>query len=108
MKSIPWWVWFIPIVVLMVATMRLPYGYYTFVRLVVCASAAFLAFTSWNERPVGQVFAIALALLAVLFNPLIPIYLKREVWFYLDWLAASVFALHLVVMRLEFLSRPSR
>ncbi len=36
MKSIPRTVWIIPAVLLVIAVWRLPYGYYTFVRIVVC------------------------------------------------------------------------
>jgi hypothetical protein len=32
-KSIPIWVWIVPSVALVVATARLPYGYYTFTRI---------------------------------------------------------------------------
>jgi hypothetical protein len=104
-RSIPWWVWLIPIVVVALATARLPYGYYTFTRLVVCGAAILFAFTSWNERPMGQAFAVVLVLLALLFNPIKPVYLKRETWFYLDWLAAGIFALNLIVVRLRLVEQ---
>jgi hypothetical protein len=42
----------------------------------------------------------AAGLLAVLFNPLIPIYLSRGTWFYFDLLAAALFAAHLLFVRI--------
>ncbi len=38
-------------------------------------------------------------LIAVLFNPFIPIHLNRVVWFYLDLGAAAAFLAHLVLVR---------
>lgn len=102
MKSIPWWLWLIPIAALLIATARMPYGYYTFTRIVVCGFSAFVAWSSWeDERPVARAGAIALGLLAVLFNPLIPIHLKRDTWFVLDIGAALLVGAHLALVRLR-------
>lgn len=100
-KSIPWYVWGVPAALLLLATARLPYGYYTFTRIVVCAAGALLAYTGWNEGRMQRAFAIALVLMAVLFNPLIPIHLGREVWLFLDLAAAAIFGAHLVLVRLS-------
>jgi hypothetical protein len=44
-------------------------------------------------------------LIAVLFNPLMPIYLKRTTWFRIDIGIAIVFAAHLVIVRLGLFRR---
>src|SRR6266404_2883467 len=99
MKSIPHLVWFVPAILLIVAaTSDLPGGYYTFTRIVTCGIAASIAFTGFRDRPVSR-WSIPLALVAVLFNPLIPIHLDRETWVYLDFGAAVVFAAHLLFVR---------
>ena len=95
-KSIPWWVWLIPIALLLIATARLPYGYYTFTRIVVCAMGALFAFLLWNAGKIGRTLAVTLGLTAVLFNPIIPVHLNRNDWFYLDIIAAAVFAAGMV------------
>jgi hypothetical protein len=69
----------------------LPYGYYTFLRLVVCGSAALAAFESWQEGGTLRAATVLMILVAILFNPIIPIYLKRQTWFYLDICTAIVF-----------------
>jgi hypothetical protein len=108
-KSIPWWLWLAPIVLLAVATARMPYGYYTFTRIVVCASAALIAYISWkeSENVISRLWAVMFGLIAVLFNPLVPIYLKRATWFSIDIGIAAIFAAHLVIVRLGLFRRKS-
>lgn len=98
-KSIPRLVWLVPVVLLIVATSRLPYGYYTFMRIVTCGIAAVIAFAGFRDRPVVQAWSLLLALVAVLFNPFVPIHLDRQTWFYLDLGAAAVFVAHLIFVR---------
>jgi hypothetical protein len=100
LKSIPWWVWLIPIALLLIAIERMPYGYYTFTRIVICGFAALFAFVAWEDSLVSRLWSAIFGLLAVLFNPLIPIYLSRGTWFYFDLLAAALFAAHLLFVRI--------
>ena len=51
-KSIPRLVWLVPVVLLVVATSRLPYGYYTFTRIVTCGIAGVIAFAGFRDRAV--------------------------------------------------------
>jgi hypothetical protein len=100
LKSIPVLVWIVPTILLVAAVARLPYGYYTFTRIVTCGAAALLlAAVGFRERPAVQAWSVVLALIAVLFNPFLPIHLNRGAWFYLDLGAAAVFVGHLVFVR---------
>jgi hypothetical protein len=92
----------VPVVLLVVATSRLPYGYYTFTRIVTCGIAGIIAFAGFRDRAVIQAWSVLLALVAVLFNPFVPIHLDRHTWFYLDLGAAAVFVAHLNFRALEF------
>jgi hypothetical protein len=49
MKTIPTIVWIIPAALFAVATARLPYGYYTFMRIVTYPTAAWIAFESFKN-----------------------------------------------------------
>lgn len=100
LRAIPWWVWLIPIAVVLIATARMPYGYYSFTRLVICAAAAVIAIFGWIGDPPAHKWSMLFALIAVLFNPIIPIHLRRETWFYWDIATAAAFAAHLVFARL--------
>lgn len=99
MKAIPRLVWILPVIVLAIATARLPYGYYTFTRIVICGVAAWIAVVGFQEGPAINVWSIALALIAVLFNPIVPVYFDRSTWFYVDLGAAGVFVAHLMFVR---------
>jgi hypothetical protein len=108
-KSIPWWLWLIPIALLFIATQRMPYGYYTFTRIVVCGFAGFLAVIAWEDEGLAsRIWAVTLGLVAILFNPIFPIYLSRAVWFKLDVGIAIIFAAHLAFVRLGWLHAKGR
>jgi hypothetical protein len=98
-KSIPWPVWFVPPILLVAATAHLPYGYYTFIRVVVFGIAGVIAFVGFRDRPLVRVWSIPIALIGALFNPLVPVYLHRQTWFWLDLGAAAVFVAHLIFVR---------
>jgi hypothetical protein len=99
-KSIPWWLWLIPIAILLIATQKLPYGYYTITRIVVCGFAGFLAWMGWEESSASRGWSTVLGIVAVLFNPIFPIFLSRGTWLYLDLCIALIFAAHLGFVRL--------
>jgi len=99
MKSIPRIVWVVPALLLLIAVWRLPYGYYTFTRIVTCAAAVLIAVAGTQERPVVQTWSFFLLAVAVLFNPFVPIHFKRATWFIFDLWAAATFLLHLFFVR---------
>lgn len=60
----------------------LPYSYYAVLRLFACGVFALLAFVA-NERK-HEIIPWVYGLIAVLFNPIIKIYLPKEVWVLVD------------------------
>lgn len=99
MASIPRLLWIIPVLLLVIATWRLPYGYYTFTRIVTCGVALLIAIVGFQERPTVHAWSLMFVGMAVLFNPFMPIHLNRTMWFYLDLGAAAIFVAHLVLVR---------
>ena len=94
-KIIPWWLWLLPIAILLIATQRMPYGYYRSADFLICGFAAFLAFVSWQEESsTSKMWSAAFALVALLFNPIFPIYLRRATWYYIDFAVAITLAAH--------------
>jgi len=66
-----------------------PYGYYQLLRWVTCAAAVFVAYMAYTwEKKWATVF---FGIVAVLFNPLIPIHLTREIWQPIDLVCAILF-----------------
>ncbi len=77
--------------VLLVGALRdgWPYGYFTLLRWVVCAAGVVVA---WIAYSWGRSWAVAVfALVAILFNPLAPVYLSRETWQPIDIAVAALF-----------------
>lgn len=64
----------------------LPYGYFTILRFVVCAITTYLAYTAY-EKNSESLWVWAFGFIAILFNPLIPIYLQRSQWGPIDLIA---------------------
>jgi hypothetical protein len=67
---------------LFIAVAPLPYGYYTLLRLVACVVFAFATYVAVQRR--APTLPWGLGLVALLFNPLWPVYLPREVWMVID------------------------
>lgn len=64
-------------VLLLLAPFSWPYGYYQLLRIVITASAIWLA-TLAHEKSPG--LALGLVVAAIVYNPLLPIYLDRDTW----------------------------
>lgn len=78
------------ILLLAAVVWRLPYGFYTFLRIVVCGTSAYLAWFTWTRRERG--WCLIFVVQTALFNPFIQIHLTRAEWRPVDILAAGVFA----------------
>ena len=75
-------------VMLVAALAKWPYGYYQLLRLVTCGAAAYGAYVSHSMGKSAWLWAFVLV--AVLFNPVFPVHLSREVWQPLDVATAVV------------------
>jgi len=73
------------------------YGYYIFLRWVVCLSSVFFAYLAYQ---IGKKYwAWIMGIIAVLFNPIIPIYLKKEIWRPIDIISAGIYLISLFVLK---------
>ena len=66
-----------------------PYGYYLLLRLVVCAVGVYAAWYANKHRRPGWIWTMVL--IAILFNPVLPVHLSKGVWVVLDLVIAVVF-----------------
>lgn len=66
----------------------LPYGYYTFLRLVACGVFAFAAYISFTRK--ARVLPYIYGTLAILFNPIIKVHLPKDVWIAVDLGSAAL------------------
>lgn len=97
---------------LLIALGRLPVNYYVALRIVVCAVSVygcfiFIELNKYNHEAILEesrrdvtiwsiTFASASALMAVLFNPIIPIHLDKDVWAFIDTVTAVFMILSVV------------
>lgn len=75
---------------LLIGTLDLPYFYYEILRVVACAAFSWLSFLNYaydDEIFYMILFTISVGF-AILFNPLAPIYLDKELWIVLDIVSA--------------------
>ena len=81
----------IPAAMLLLA---MPSGYYVFMRIVVCLACAVVAYGSYKREDSLNSSTILFGLMAILFNPIIPVYLyDREIWMPIDIIGAIVFVI---------------
>jgi hypothetical protein len=72
-----------------------PYSYYTFLRWAVCAAACLVCWVAWQSR--AQWASFLFAPIAILFNPLAPIYMTRAHWRPVDIVCAIAFVCSLAI-----------
>ena len=66
-----------------------PYGYYKLLRVVVCLAAAYVAYLGYDSRRFWATWLFGL--IVILFNPIIPVHLTREIWQPIDVGSAILF-----------------
>lgn len=77
-------------IILLGALADWPYGYYQLLRLVTCGIAIYIAYTAYAWKKIWVVWLFGF--IALLFNPLIPIHLSRELWQPINVICALLFA----------------
>jgi len=86
-------------VMLFIAILPLPYGYYQLLRLIVCGIGAYIAFQAYKMKK--QPWAWTMGIIAFLFNPLIPIHLDKATWGFIDLVVAVIFLVSISKLKEE-------
>ena len=81
--------WYIPAGMLVVAVLPLPYGYFMFLRLVITAAAAYVAYENFNKDIPG--WGIIFVGVSLLFNPFYIVYFDKPLWVVIDIVVAALF-----------------
>ncbi len=81
-------------VLLLLALLSWPYGFYTFLRIAVTGAAIYYSYFLYQQNLTEKMsfWFWGLIVVIILFNPIFPIYLNRGVWEILDILTAVFFA----------------
>lgn len=80
MKGLRLLIVFASVVLLLLTQARLPIGYYTFLRIALCAGTCYLFWDAWRTQR-GAIVKACFALIAILYNPIIPVHLgSKAAW----------------------------
>jgi len=82
MKGVPKPLVYIMVVLLVVAAFPVPYGYYSLLKIMACGVFIWAAIIAYSKEL--SYLPWIFVTLAVLFNPIIPIYLPKELWVPVD------------------------
>ena len=81
------WFTLVAVIMLLLAIPPIwPYGYFQLLRLVVTGVAFYNAYTAHESK--NKAWVVIMGAIAILFNPLFPIHLDKEVWVVLDIISA--------------------
>lgn len=98
-------------VLFFISIFDLPYGFYTFMRILVFILSVIFIFLYYSERGYFSSTLIPVIIIGTLWNPIIPIYLTKDIWVVLDIIAAitegalSVHSLHLAKKKIILIIR---
>lgn len=77
--------------ILFLALFQLPIGYYTFLRIMVTVGSILVIIAEFNKTSINQ-WVIVFGIIAILFNPLIPIHLHNKYnWVLIDIVSGLLF-----------------
>lgn len=87
-------------VMLFAAIWDIPYDYYKLLRLVVCVAAITVAFVGYKKRQlwVTSIFVVV----ALIFNPVVPVELAKELWRPIDIICGILFGIVSVPWKLRW------
>jgi hypothetical protein len=76
-------------IMLLGALGQLPYGYYQLLRFITCCVSIYIAYTAYSWQKEWAAWLVGFV--ALLFNPLFPVHLTREIWQSIDITCAVLF-----------------
>jgi len=66
----------------LLGALNLPIGYYTFLRVLVTLGAFWILYNTNDNKIAGWDFFLIIS--AIIFNPVMPIYLNKDLWIIID------------------------
>ncbi len=87
----------IAVVMLVGALWEWPYVYYGALRIITCLVAVFIAVFAHHQKRI--VVTWLFGFVAVLFNPVVPVHLTREIWVPVDLVTAALIVLGAFIVR---------
>ena len=96
------WLFFIPVALLLIGLADFPTGYYTLVRITVCLVSVLSSYWSYKADDKIGPATVVYGLIAILFNPIIPVYLQNKgAWAIIDVATAVLLAIKFLTMKVK-------
>ena len=76
-----------------------PYGYYNLLRIVVCGTGTFLVVVAHRQKNIKWTWIMAI--IAFVFNPILPLHLGKEIWVMIDVVAGVIFLISIFSLRIK-------
>ena len=76
-------------VMLVLGVLTWSWGYYDLLRLIVCGTAAYIAWCAKQEK--GERLFWVMLIIAIVYNPVAPVHFERTVWILFNLAAAAAF-----------------
>ncbi|MFN8286816.1 MAG: DUF6804 family protein [Chitinophagales bacterium] len=87
-------------ILLLLGMLKLPIGYYTFLRIIVFGVSIYTVYQTHQQVNKIDFWVAFFGLTAVLFNPIIPIYLNdKKIWAVIDGVCGSIFILSYFILK---------
>jgi len=94
MKDLHPAIWWVPIGLLVLAVFPLPYGYFTVLRIIVTICSALIAHRVYKSSGNFTASVLLFCVIAILFNPFVPIHLSKVIWMPINLISAVIFFLN--------------
>lgn len=86
------WPAILAFILLLLTYFHWPYGYYTFIKFIITGTAIYYAYYLYYKVQKLSFWFWMLVIIAILFNPIIPIYLyDKTIWWFIDGLVLMFF-----------------
>lgn len=73
------------------------YGYYTFLRWITCGIGAYYTYIAYKNGK--NTWAWILGIIALIFNPVIPFHLDRDIWASIDFVSGILIVVSIFFVR---------
>ncbi len=87
------WFKILAIILLLGALGNWPYGYYQLLRWAILIIGVYSAYLAYERGKISWAWTFGIT--AVLFNPILPFYLSKGTWQFIDIIAAIIFLISL-------------
>ena len=68
-----------------------PYGFYTLLRLIITITSAIIIFYTYKSAGGINEILIIFALILILYNPIFPVHLTREIWMPINFITSGIY-----------------